>query len=403
MTAWSAWRGGRRAAAALLLALAGEIVACASPPPPAPPSSADLLRGFEEGRVRLDCVRCRYDFIGADWLLETGDYEALVLGILRSGDGSGRSWYLLGRVAEETSHRDLALAYYRESLATARNPILPIWPLYEDVNYRIRRLATNSAPRPERPSRTRVEQIETVDVDALVVASRPGSVGAFVEKLHRGDPVDVLDRSGDWEQVRLADGRVGWVWGSYTSAPRDAAAEPRKSKPAPAKRAARVAPKRAPARTAKAPVAEAPAASPPVAQVPAVQPAPPAPTVATAVAKAPAPEARPAPAPEPGKAAPASSLPAAPVAGILGCPLPRGASLSIRSHGAAGADDHPTETYAIQAPAHEIVGFYEREMERAGWRKSFAASEYLLYFEKDDRTVGILVERKGGLFTLMGS
>jgi hypothetical protein len=393
MTAWSARRAGQRAAAAALLACAAGLAACASPTPPAPPSSAQLLRDFESGRVRLDCLRCRYDFIGADWLLETGDYESLVLGILRSGDGSGRSWYLLGRVAEETSHRDLALAYYRESLATPRNPIVPLWPLYEDVNYRIRRLAKSWPPRPERPAQARVAQIEEVNVDALVVASRPGSVGAFVEKLHRGDPVDVLDRSGDWEQVRLADGRVGWVWGAYTAAPRDPAAEERKSKPA-AKRAARAAPKRAPAPTAKAP-AKAPAESPPVAP----KPAPPAPTTVAATAPAPersAPEAAP-------KAAPASALPPAPVAGILGCPLPRGASLSIRSHGAEGADDHPTETYAIQAPAQEILGFYEREMERAGWRKSFVASEYLLYFEKDDRTVGILVERKGGLFTLMGS
>jgi hypothetical protein len=100
---------------------------------------------------------------------------------------------------------------------------------------------------------------------------------------------------------------------------------------------------------------------------------------------------------------PASLLAASSDAGILGCPLPRGASLSGRSHGSEGAEDHPTETYAIDAPAQEIVGFYEREMERAGWRKSFAASEFLLYFEKDDRTVGVLIERKGGLFTLMGS
>ena len=68
-----------------------------------------------------------------------------------------------------------------------------------------------------------------------------------------------------------------------------------------------------------------------------------------------------------------------------------------------GAGDQPTETYAIDAPAREIIGFYEREMERAGWRKSFAASEFLLYFEKGDRTIGVLIERKGGVFTLMGS
>jgi hypothetical protein len=109
------------------------------------------------------------------------------------------------------------------------------------------------------------------------------------------------------------------------------------------------------------------------------------------------------PAPEPTPPPSDSSLAASGDAGILGCPLPRGAALSGRSHGSDGAEDHPTETYAIDAPAQEIVGFYEREMERAGWRKSFAASEFLLYFEKGDRTVGVLIERRGGLFTLMGS
>jgi hypothetical protein len=90
-------------------------------------------------------------------------------------------------------------------------------------------------------------------------------------------------------------------------------------------------------------------------------------------------------------------------AGILGCPLPRGASLSGRSHGSEGVDDHPTETYAIAAPAQEIVGFYEREMEQAGWHKTGVSSEHLLYFVKDDETVGVLIDREGGYFTLMGS
>jgi hypothetical protein len=135
-------------------------------------------------------------------------------------------------------------------------------------------------------------------------------------------------------------------------------------------------------------------------------------------ALAPAPTAR--PAPEPPTVAPPSSTPkpqrvdaarpaiaaelvASGTAGILGCPLPRGASLSVRSHGSEGVDDHPTETYAIAAPAQEIVGFYEREMEQAGWHKTGVSSEHLLYFVKDEETVGVLIDREGGYFTLMGS
>jgi hypothetical protein len=89
--------------------------------------------------------------------------------------------------------------------------------------------------------------------------------------------------------------------------------------------------------------------------------------------------------------------------GILGCPLPAGATLAGQTHGAAGHGDHPTQTYEIPAAASDIVGFYESEMERAGWRKSFVSSEYLLYFVKEDRTLGVLIEREGGTFTLMGS
>ncbi len=420
-----------------MLALAGGLFACAAPPPPARSSREELLQRFDTGRVQLDCGRCRYDFRDAEWLLEQGEYEALVLGILSSGDGSGRSWYLLGRVAEATDRRELALHYYHESLATRRNPILALLPLYEDLSYRLRRLAAKAAPEAAGPpvaSAPRAPELEQVSVDALVVATRPGVLGAFVEKLHRGDGVDVLDRSGDWEQVRLADGRMGWVWGAYTS---DPDAEPAAKPAAPRRTAKRVA-KQAKAAKAKAAKAPAPAPKAKVAKAPAPEPAPQA-----VVAKTPAPEVpEPAPkavtpktpvaepaaqtlaeaAPEPArkatskalaalvralpsaeKPAAASALAASSDAGILGCPLPRGASLSGRSHGAEGAEDHPTETYAVDAPAQEIVGFYEREMERAGWRKSFAASEFLLYFEKDDRSVGVLIERKGGLFTLMGS
>src|SRR3990172_2862127 len=49
------------------------------------------------------------------------------------------------RVAEATDRRELALHYYQESLATRRNPIIALWPLYDDLTYRVRRLAANPA------------------------------------------------------------------------------------------------------------------------------------------------------------------------------------------------------------------------------------------------------------------
>ncbi len=390
MTAKLAGRRCARAGASLVFAVA--LSACASAPlaPPAP--SEVLLENFRSGQVRLDCARCRYDFRGAQWLLEDGHYDPLVLGILRSGDGSGRSWYLLGRVAEATERPELAILYYRESLATSRQPIVAMWPLYEDVNYRMRRLMA-SAPEADAPSvRAQSRPIEKVNVESLVVGTRPGSVGAFMEKLDRGDSVEVLDRSGDWEQIRLADGRVGWVWGAYTSV----SGEPYE----PVRKASR---RSAPTRVA----AGAPGKSAPQRRV-ATQPAPP-PVAAEA-----APASAPPPTPSPVAAAPprrvdvapsiaSAGLTAAGIAGILDCPLPQGASLSGRSHGSEGVDDHPTETYAIEAPAHLIAGFYEREMERSGWHKTQVSSKLLLYFVKGEETVGVLIDQEGGYFTLMGS
>ena len=394
----ASWAGKRCTRAASALVLAVGLAACATPSVVAPASREELLEQFRSGQVRLDCARCRYDFRGAEWLLEDGHYEPLALGILRSGDGSGRSWYLLGRVAEATESPELAILYYRESLATVRQPIVALWPLYEDVNYRMRRLMSQTPAEPASPVRAESLPVEKVNVESLVVGSRPGSVGAFMAKLHRGDPVEVLDRSGDWEQVRLADGRVGWIWGDYSSvsgeppAPRRKAAKPRAPKPV----AKRSPPRSAPPK----PIASQPA-PPPVAQVtatiapataPAVPPAPPSPSATPAAQRVDA--ARP---------AVATRLAASGTAGILGCPLPQGASLSGRAHGSDGSDDHPTETYAIEAPAQEIVGFYEREMERSGWHKTQVSSELLLYFVKDDETVGVLIDREGGFFTLMGS
>jgi hypothetical protein len=395
--------GKHRARMAVAFVLAAGLAACASAPvlPPDPPEV--LLEQFRSGQVRLDCARCRYDFRGAQWLLEDGHYDPLVLGILRSGDGSGRSWYLLGRVAEATASPELAILYYRESLATARQPIVALWPLYEDVNYRMRRLMSHAPAEAAPPLLAQSGPIEKVNVESLVVATRPGAVGAFMEKLQRGDPVEVLDRSGDWEQIRLADGRVGWVWDAYTSVsgePRATirkAAKPRKPKPV----AKRTPPEPAPptpgansvaSQQAKVPVARESAV---VASAPA---APPTPSLAQTASATPTPKrvdtARP---------KVAAGLAVSGTAGILACPLPKGAALSGRSHGSGGSDDHPTETYAIEAPAHEIVGFYEREMERVGWQKTMVSSELLLYFVKDEETVGVLIDREGGFFTLMGS
>jgi hypothetical protein len=396
----------RRRGGVAILGIAAALVACAAPGifQPRPRRSAELLREFREGRVRLECGGCRFDARNAEWLLREGRSDELVVAILRSGDGSGRSWYLLGRAAEQAGAPEAALRYYRESLATSRSPIVALLPLYEDVNYRVRSLlAAPARPVAATEAATPGRPVEYVTQDSAVVRSRPGQIGAFLASLHRGDKVEVLDRSADWEQVRLPDGRVGWVYGRYTASPPPspppgptakgtaAAATPAPRKPAVAKRALGARP------VAEAKPSAKPAEKPSAAAAKPLKPAKATATAATPVATQ-APTTPPAgPSPRRIPLTPAGSL------GILGCPLPAGASLARQSHGAAGHGDHPTQTYEIPAVASDIAGFYEGEMERAGWRKSFVSSEYLLYFVKEDRTLGILIEREGGTFTLMGS
>ena len=369
------------------LAFAAALVACATPAPPVQQRPAEeLLSECRSGRVRLECSSCRYEHRSGDTLLRDGHVDALVVGILRSGDASGRSWYLLGRAAEEEGLPEVALLYYREALATSRNPVLAMWPLYDDLHYRIRRLEAPAQspvaaehPAPEAP---REREVEFVDVRALSVRDAPNDHGRVVASLRRGQRVEVAERSGDWERVVVDGIDAGWVSGRFTLT-KVAATPVADAKSAEAAKAAEGA--------KPAPVATAPAAAKRTA--PAAEPA--------VAAKRPA--ATPSPAAP--KAAPGAgpALAAAAATGMLGCPLPSGASLAGSSHGVGGSDDHATQTYKVRAAARAIVGFYEREMQRAGWQKSELSTEYLLYFEKGERTLGVLVDRNGNAFTLMGS
>ena len=102
--------------------------------------------------------------------------------------------------------------------------------------------------------------------------------------------------------------------------------------------------------------------------------------------------------------APASSLSAASdMTGLLGVPLPVGAQLKERISGNPSESVDPREKYEITATATEILAFYEREMPRAGWKKTGPPSKFALYFTNGPLMIGILTNQQGGRFTLMGS
>lgn len=89
--------------------------------------------------------------------------------------------------------------------------------------------------------------------------------------------------------------------------------------------------------------------------------------------------------------------------GLLGAPLPRGASLISRTRGDAQAGRDPSERYRIQASASGIAAFYSRELPRLGWSRDGTSTGTALFFRKGHQMLGVLINRSGGTFTLMGS
>ncbi len=85
--------------------------------------------------------------------------------------------------------------------------------------------------------------------------------------------------------------------------------------------------------------------------------------------------------------------------GLLGVPLPSGARLTERIPGNPFEYTDPSETYAISADAGDITAFFNREMPKAGWRKS--ASGMFIEFRKGNRVLGVYISNNK--FTLMGS
>jgi len=89
--------------------------------------------------------------------------------------------------------------------------------------------------------------------------------------------------------------------------------------------------------------------------------------------------------------------------GLLGAPLPEGARLTERTAGDPAAGRDPSERYAITASAAEIMAFFNEAMPKAGWAKDGPAGPTSAFFRKGNLMIGVLTNRDGGTFTLMGS
>jgi len=89
--------------------------------------------------------------------------------------------------------------------------------------------------------------------------------------------------------------------------------------------------------------------------------------------------------------------------GLLGVPLPKGARLIERTPGDPSIGRDASERYAIEADIETIEEFFSRELPKAGWAKAGDSTETWLFFERGRNMIGVIMNRKGGTFTLMGS
>jgi len=63
----------------------------------------------------------------------------------------------------------------------------------------------------------RAEQAYVIEQLVVGVVSEPGGAGERIGQVKSGDRLEVLERQGDEAHVRLANGKDGWIKGSYLS------------------------------------------------------------------------------------------------------------------------------------------------------------------------------------------
>jgi hypothetical protein len=98
-----------------------------------------------------------------------------------------------------------------------------------------------------------------------------------------------------------------------------------------------------------------------------------------------------------------TALTLSPKRGLLGAPLPNGASLLNRTRGDPATGRDPSERYRVDASAAAIAAFYLAQMPKFGWLKDGTSTETALFFRKGRLMIGVLMNSKGQTFTLMGS
>lgn len=78
---------------------------------------------------------------------------------------------------------------------------------------------TDEKPKQSTRQPAKKKDIATVSTDSLNVRPTPSTSQQPIDALSRGQKVEVLGEENNWLQVKLVDGRVGWVSGLYVDRP----------------------------------------------------------------------------------------------------------------------------------------------------------------------------------------
>jgi hypothetical protein len=89
--------------------------------------------------------------------------------------------------------------------------------------------------------------------------------------------------------------------------------------------------------------------------------------------------------------------------GLLGVRLPEGAKLITKTRGDLDRGRDPSEEYSVPATAAEILEFFNRTLVGDQWRKDASSFGNAHFFRRGVSMIGVLTNRDGKRFTLMGS
>lgn len=101
--------------------------------------------------------------------------------------------------------------------------------------------------------------------------------------------------------------------------------------------------------------------------------------------------------------APVAKLARSQERGLLGVPLPEGSKLDGRTAADPAAMRDATERYTIDATAADIASYFDAQMPGEGWQKLGTSTATALMYQKTGHMVGVMTNRNGGTFTLIGS